>query len=127
VVHVPAYKSSVEAVVYATRGRAFFREWKTQRGFTAHNFIEGPSCMGRERERWGHPAQKPEYLIERFLYRHSEEVFWVLDPFMGVGTIPVVCYRMGRNCVGIDKEEEYYNRAKRRLWEASGNIRLPLF
>ena len=44
VVHVPAYKSSVEAIIYASRGKPFFRPWETQKRFAAHNFIEGPSC-----------------------------------------------------------------------------------
>lgn len=121
VVHVPAYKSSVEAIVYATKGKPFFRPWETQKQFAAHNFIEGPSCMGNERKRWNHPTQKPEYLIERLLHRHSEPGFYVLDPFMGVGTIPAVAYKMGRHSVGVECEKEYYKRACTRLEELGAN------
>jgi len=120
VVHVPAYKSSLEAIVYASRGRPFFRPWETQKRFAAHNFVEGPSCMGNERQRWDHPTQKPEYLIERLLHRHSEPGFWVLDPFMGVGTTPAVCLKHGRHCVGIEIDPEYYARATRRIAELGG-------
>lgn len=114
VVHVPAYKSSCEAIVYAIKGKPFFRKWETQKNFYAHNFVEGPSCMGKERKLWGHPTQKPEYLIERLLHRHSQEGMSVLDPFMGVGTVPAVCKRTGRNCMGIEKDPNFYSRAVRR-------------
>lgn len=123
VVHVPAYKSSVEAIVYATRGRPFFRRWETQKDFSAHNFIRGPSCMGTERRRWDHPTQKPEYLIDRLLHRHSEEGFWVLDPFMGVGTVPAVCFKKGRHCVGVEKDLVYYAKACERLLELGAFVR----
>lgn len=122
VVHVPAYKSSVEAIVYASRGRPFFRPWETQKQFAAHNFVEGPSCMGKERTRWNHPTQKPEYLIKRLLHRHSEPGYWVLDPFMGVGTIPAVAFGMGRHSVGIERDTEFYERACTRLRELGAEL-----
>lgn len=31
----------------------------------------------------------------------------VLDPFMGSGTMAVVAYRLGRQCIGIDLSEKY--------------------
>jgi modification methylase len=77
--------------------------------------------MGNERRRWDHPTQKPEYLLQRLLLRHSEPGFWVLDPFMGVGSVPAVCLKSGRNCVGIEKDAEYYRRAQARIAELGGN------
>lgn len=127
VVHVPAYKSSCEAVVYAIRGKPFFRRWETQKSFAAHNFIRGPSAMGAERARWRHPTQKPERVVERLLHRHSEPRMWVLDPFMGVGTTPAVCWKTQRNCVGIELEREFFERADRRISELrQGGTQLPL-
>lgn len=122
VVHVPAYKSSVEAIVYATKGKPFFRPWETQAAFNAHNFIEGPSCMGNERKRWNHPTQKPEYLIQRLLHRHSEPGYWVLDPFMGVGTTPAVAFSMGRHSVGVERNADFYQRACARLREMGAEL-----
>jgi len=115
VVHVPAYKSSCEAILYAIKGKPFFKRWETQKAFAAHNFIQGASCMGNERKRWSHPTQKPEYLIERLLERHSRSGDRVLDPFMGVGTVPAVCARMNRQCAGIELDPDYYARALARL------------
>lgn len=117
VVHVPAYKSACEAIVYAIKGHPFFRRWETQKEHAAHNLIRGPSCMGAERARWQHPTQKPEYLIRRLLHRHSQPGMWVLDPFMGVGTTPAACWKTGRSCVGVEVDSTYFSRAQKRLTE----------
>ncbi|MFH0962740.1 MAG: site-specific DNA-methyltransferase [Planctomycetota bacterium] len=115
VVHVPAYKSSCEAIVYAIKGRPFFRRWETQKAFAAHNFIEGASCMGNERRLWDHPTQKPEYVLTRLLLRHSRPGDWVLDPFMGVGSVPASCFKNARNCVGVELDPLYYKKSLLRL------------
>ena len=39
----------------------------------------------------------------------------VLDPFMGGGTTGVVCEIKGRNFIGIEKDENYFNIAKERI------------
>lgn len=116
IVHVPAYKSSCEAIVYAIKGKPFFRRWETQKEFAAHNFVQGPSVMGRER-RWGHPTQKPEYVIQRFVHRHSEPGMRVLDPFMGSGTVPAVCAGADRHCTGVEADPKFFAVASERVNE----------
>ena len=59
--------------------------------------------------------QKPEALIERIVKASSNEGDVVLDPFMGVGTCPVVCKRLGRNFIGIEKNEDFVKLANERL------------
>ncbi len=39
----------------------------------------------------------------------------VLDPFCGSGTTGVVCARLGRRFVGIEREPEYNEIARRRI------------
>lgn len=41
----------------------------------------------------------------------------MLDPFAGSGTTLVACKELGRDCIGIEREEEYVDIIKRRLGE----------
>ena len=59
--------------------------------------------------------QKPESLIERLVKASSAEGDIVLDPFAGVGTCPVVCQRLGRRFIGIEKDESFVKAANGRL------------
>lgn len=56
-----------------------------------------------------HSAAFPEELPEWFIKLFTVEGDTVLDPFMGSGTTVFVANRMGRNAVGIEIVEEYYN------------------
>lgn len=60
--------------------------------------------------------QKPEVLIERLVKASSSEGDLVLDPFSGVGTCPVVCRRLGRHFIGIEKDEQFVAAANSRLY-----------
>ena len=64
-----------------------------------------------------HPTEKPEALITRFVETCSREGEIVLDPFIGSGTTAVVCKRLSRNFIGIEKNKEYYDMAIKRLSE----------
>ena len=59
--------------------------------------------------------QKPESLIERLVKASSMEGDLVLDPFAGVGTCPVVCQRLGRRFIGIERDEGFVRAANDRL------------
>jgi site-specific DNA-methyltransferase (adenine-specific)/adenine-specific DNA-methyltransferase len=61
--------------------------------------------------------QKPESLIERLIKASSAVGDLVLDPFSGVGTCPVVCRRLRRHFIGIEKNKEFVDAANRRLHE----------
>ena len=61
--------------------------------------------------------QKPEALIERLVKASSSEGDLVLDPFAGVGTCPVVCRRLHRHFIGIEKDEQFVAAANSRLDE----------
>jgi DNA modification methylase len=61
-----------------------------------------------------HPTQKPEAVM-RWCLRQSVTARSVLDPFMGSGTTLVAAKRLGRQCVGIEREERYCEIAAKRL------------
>ena len=62
-----------------------------------------------------HPTQKPEYLLEEIILSSTREGDLILDPFVGSGTTCVVAKRLGRKCIGIDREAKYLDLAIKRL------------
>jgi len=79
-----------------------------------------PICNGGERlkDENGdkiHPTQKPEALLHRVIMSSSKPGDIVLDPFFGSGTTGAVAKRLGRNFVGIDREDKYINAAIDRI------------
>jgi len=79
-----------------------------------------PICNGGERlkDEDGnkvHPTQKPEALLHRILMSSSKPGDIILDPFFGSGTTGAVAKRLGRNFVGVEREQSYINAATARI------------
>jgi modification methylase len=77
-------------------------------------------CTGDERIRDGngrklHPTQKPEALLARVILASSRPDDLVLDPFCGTGTTAAVARRLGRRCIGIEREATYAAAAEQRV------------
>jgi len=67
----------------------------------------------------GHPAEKPVFLIRKLikiLSLKSDAI--ILDPFMGSGTSGVAAILEGIKFIGIEREEEYFSMAQRRIHNA---------
>ncbi len=62
-----------------------------------------------------HPTQKPIALLERIIKASSNKGDLVLDPFSGTFTTCFVAKELGRNCIGIDLQEDYIKIGLRRL------------
>lgn len=65
-----------------------------------------------------HPTQKPVALFEYLIRTYTNEGETVLDNVIGSGTTAVAAINTGRNFIGIEKEPEYVEIAKRRVDEA---------
>ncbi len=79
-----------------------------------------PICTGHERLKneqgeKAHPTQKPESLLHRVLVGSTNPGDVVLDPFFGSGTTGAVAKALGRDFIGIEREEEYRKVAEKRL------------
>ena len=79
-----------------------------------------PICTGDERlkNKNGkkiHPTQKPENLLNRVIMSSSNIGDIVLDPFFGTGTTGAVAKMLGREFVGIEKEQNYIDVAQERI------------
>lgn len=67
------------------------------------------------------PASLPEWFIKLF----TKEGDMVLDPFMGSGTTNIVAQRMGRNSIGIEIQEQYYDLVKNNILELNYTLFEP--
>ncbi|MBB4956198.1 modification methylase [Agrobacterium vitis] len=79
-----------------------------------------PICSGGERLKGDdgkkiHPTQKPEALLARIILASTKAGDVVLDPFFGSGTTGAVAKRLGRNFVGIEREQDYIDAASARI------------
>ena len=61
-----------------------------------------------------HPTQKPEALLERIIKASSNVGDTILDPFAGSFTTSAVAVKLGRNAIGIDLNEEFFEIGIRR-------------
>ncbi len=61
----------------------------------------------------GHNArwQKPLKLYDRIIAPFTDNFDWVLDPFMGTGSLGLWCKRNLRNYIGTELDTEVYNLA----------------
>ena len=60
-------------------------------------------------------SQKPLALIEELVKTYTNEGDIVLDSCMGSGTTGVACKKLKRKFIGIEKDKEYYEKAKDRI------------
>lgn len=73
------------------------------------------SILCFDREIGLHPTQKPVPLLEYLIKTYTNEGDVVLDNCMGSGTTGVACVNTGRNFIGIELDEEYFNIAQERI------------
>ena len=79
-----------------------------------------PICNGGERLKddageKAHPTQKPQSLLHRVLVGSTNPGDIVLDPFFGTGTTGAVAKMLGRDWIGIEREEKYRKVAEKRI------------
>jgi site-specific DNA-methyltransferase (adenine-specific) len=81
--------------------------------------LRNPSSVqffnNRESTRGLHPTQKPVALMEYLIKTYTNEGDTVLDNCMGSGTTGVACKNLNRNFIGIEKDEAYFEIARKRI------------
>jgi site-specific DNA-methyltransferase (adenine-specific) len=73
-------------------------------------------------EQTGHPAQKPEKVMERLILMTTKPGDLILDPMCGSGTTGAVCQRLDRKAILCDMSEEYTEITERRLGLKRGQL-----
>ena len=71
-----------------------------------------------------HPTQKPVALYEYLVRTYTNEGDTVLDITMGSGTTGIACVQTGRNFIGIEISEQYFEIAKKRIHDAQQQMRI---
>jgi site-specific DNA-methyltransferase (adenine-specific) len=70
----------------------------------------------------GHPTEKPCDLYRFLIERYCPPGGTVLDPTFGSGNSVFTAWKLGRNAIGIEKDEGFYKKAEKRLEESSYKI-----
>jgi len=114
------YLSAIETALWAIKdSSSFVFNFLNQNDM--HNFYEGGICQGNER--FEHPAQKPEWIVNKGLLVHSNTNDLILDPFLGSGTTAYCAKKLGRKCIGIEIEEKYCEIAAKRCSQGVLDLR----
>lgn len=69
-----------------------------------------------------HPAPYPVELAERLVRMFSFVGDTVLDPFLGTGTTTIAAAKNGRNSLGFEIDEHYFDAAHRRISDETATL-----
>jgi hypothetical protein len=102
------FVNSFEFMIYATKGG----KWTFNRRFDYYEtgFFE---CKNNGETK--HPTEKQVKTMKELITILTNKGQTVLDPFMGSGTTGVACKELGREFIGIEKEQEYIKIAEKRI------------
>ena len=103
-----------------TKGVGEYASNTYQRVKTINNGNHNPCSIleiegGNKSEKGLHPTQKPVALMEYLIKTYTNPGDLVLDNCMGSGSTGVACVNTGRNFIGIELDEKYFNIAKERI------------
>lgn len=100
------YCSKTELILMLRKGRErYINDMGTS------NVFSYPNIIGNKH----HPNEKPVELMRDLIVNSTNEGDIVLDPFMGSGSTCLACKQTGREYVGIEIEQKYYDIAVKRL------------
>lgn len=88
---------------------------ESNNGKQMRNMWDIPLTPQSEKKIGKHPSQKPLEIIKRLVLGFTNEEDIIIDPFMGSGTICLVCQKYNRLTIGIEKNRHYFDLAKARL------------
>lgn len=101
-----AFGKKHEFIILANKGAAPFY------GKRINDVWNFDKVVGKEQL---HQNQKPIKLIQRCISKHSEKNDIIFDGFGGSGTTALAARALDRQYICIEKDEGYYNVAKKRL------------
>ena len=109
------FRAQHEMILHYTAGSPKYHDLGTS------NVIRTARVTAADRE---HQTQKPIDLMETLVRVACPLGATVLDPFMGSGSTGVGAVRIGRRFIGIERSQEHFDTACRRIEEAYRQPRL---
>ena len=97
------YLSDTEYCIYV-RGKGAYLGGSYE---TKHKYYVTHSNQ-TDKKKYKHPTIKPLNIIKNLIINSSLAGGVVLDPFIGSGTTAVACKELGRNYLGFEIDENYY-------------------
>ena len=73
--------------------------------------------VSNKKGKGNHPTQKPDDLYEWLITRYSKEGDTILDPTAGSFASCFTAQKLGRNAIGIEKDQTFYEKAKNLIKE----------
>ncbi len=115
------YRHTHEFIIFATNGAV-------KRTFSpSETDIWKCRCVINIGQQKNHPAEKPVELCERMIKNSSSEGGTVLDCFMGSGSTGVAAVNTGRNFIGFELEQKFFDIAQNRIQKAVNERQQRLF
>lgn len=96
------------------------QDW-TKNSRSVWNDVSSP----RSKNALKHGATFPKKLSDRIISIYSSENDLVLDPFLGTGTTILSALELGRNAIGFELSNEFYNIALESLKDIENNLFNP--
>jgi len=101
-----AYAPKHELILYGHKGRSLFREKRIP------DVIDFPKVPSKQLL---HPTEKPVGLLELFIKNSSDKDNIIFDGFMGSASTVIACLNTGRQYIGFELDNKYYNIANERV------------
>ncbi|HCL57721.1 MAG TPA: site-specific DNA-methyltransferase [Spirochaetia bacterium] len=106
---------STELIWLASKSKNYYFNYEKAKEINGGKQMKNLWEINAQRHLTPHPTEKPEILIERILLLGSKSGDTVFDPFMGSGTTGSVAKKLGRNFIGIEISDDYFNIASKRI------------
>ena len=116
------YRGSYELIMFAING-----EGKRQFGGGERDVWQIKNGAVASIAKRKHPSQKPIELMTRMIKNSTREGEVVLDCFMGSGSTGVACVNTGRQFIGFELDERFYEIAEQRIDKAVAEREQSLF
>jgi site-specific DNA-methyltransferase (adenine-specific) len=102
---------------YGIRNNGKCQKHSHEAGRKPMDVLEFPAVtagVAQAEGRW-HPAQKPLALMRMLVAVSTEPGGLVVDPFCGGGTTCLAARQLGRDFIGIERDQEFARKARQRL------------